>query len=140
LFELTARAAEITRGTSTRLLVNDSRRTSRPARAPTACIWTTPRLKPKTVRQTFGDDFLIGASTHSLAEARAARDGGADFIVFGPIFPTPSKDKYGSLPGVHGLAGVAAELAPFPVLALRWDFDRQCAAVSGAGASGIARN
>jgi thiamine-phosphate pyrophosphorylase len=137
LFELTARAVEITRGTSTRLLVNDRADIAAGAGADGVHL-TTRSLEPKTVRQTFGNDFLIGASTHSLAEARAARDGGADFIVFGPIFPTPSKDEYGSPLGVHNLADVAAELAPFPALALGGISTENARECLRAGASGIA--
>lgn len=36
--------------------------------------------------------FIIGVSTHSLEEALAAQDGGADYIGFGPIFKTATKD------------------------------------------------
>ena len=39
--------------------------------------------------------FRIGVSTHSAAEARAAIAGGADVVVIGPIFDTPSKRAYG---------------------------------------------
>ena len=137
LFDLTARAAEITRGTSTRLLVNDRADIASGAGADGVHL-TTRSLEPKILRRTFGDGFLIGASTHSLAEATNARDGGADFIVFGPIFPTPSKDGYGPPLGLHCLADVASELAPFPVLALGGisiDNARECLL---AGASGIA--
>jgi thiamine-phosphate pyrophosphorylase len=137
LFELTARAAEITRGTSTRLLVNDRADIAAGAGADGVHL-TTRSLEPKSVRKAFGDNFLIGASTHSLAEATSARNGGADFVVFGPIFPTPSKAEYGPPLGVDCLADVASELAPFPVLALGGisiDNARECLR---AGASGIA--
>ncbi len=35
--------------------------------------------------------FLIGRSTHSLDQARAALAEGFDYIGFGPLFPTPTK-------------------------------------------------
>ena len=42
-------------------------------------------------RLTLGPDKLIGRSTHSLAQARAALAEGFDYIGFGPLFPTPTK-------------------------------------------------
>ena len=62
-------------------------------------------------------DFLIGVSTHSLAEARAAKNSGADFIVCGPIFDTPSKREYGAPLGLEKFAEVCREVQ-LPVLAL----------------------
>ena len=44
-----------------------------------------------TVRTTVGDEIFVGRSTHSLAQATAAREEGADYIGFGPLFPTPTK-------------------------------------------------
>jgi thiamine-phosphate pyrophosphorylase len=137
LFELTACAAEITRGTSTRLLVNDRADIAVVAGADGVHL-TTRSLEPRIVRRTFGDDLLIGASAHSLAEAKNARDGGADFIVFGPIFPTPSKEEYGPPLGVDCLADVASELAPFPVLALGGISTDNALECLRAGASGVA--
>ncbi len=137
LFELTARAAEITRGTSTRLLVNDRADIAAGAGADGVHL-TTRSLEAKIVRKTFGDDFLTGASTHSLEEATAARGGGADFVVLGPIFSTPSKAEYGPPLGVDRLADVASELAPFPVLALGGISTANARECLRAGASGIA--
>jgi thiamine-phosphate pyrophosphorylase len=45
-------------------------------------------------RQKSGRDLIVGKSTHSLAQARAAQDEGADYIGFGPIFATPTKPDY----------------------------------------------
>ena len=45
-------------------------------------------------------------STHSLAEASAAQEDGADFITFGPVFDTPSKRAYGPPLGVESLAAL----------------------------------
>ncbi len=137
LFELTARAAEITRGTSTRLLVNDRADIAAGAGADGVHL-TTRSLEPLIVRRTFGDDFLIGASTHSLVEATNARDGGADFVVFGPIFQTQSKAEYGLPLGVNTLADVASELSPFLVLALGGVSIENAQQCLRAGASGVA--
>ncbi len=44
-----------------------------------------------TAREVVGSGKIIGRSTHSLAQARAALDEGFDYIGFGPLFPTPTK-------------------------------------------------
>src|SRR5215213_3988547 len=89
LYELATNAARLTRGSDTRLLVNDRADIARAAGADGVHL-TTRSLEAAVVRRAFGEDFLIGVSAHSLEEARAARDGGADFAVFGPVFDTPS--------------------------------------------------
>ncbi|MGH9853084.1 MAG: thiamine phosphate synthase [Blastocatellia bacterium] len=63
------------------------------------------------------DDFLIGVSTHSIAEARLAEDGGADFIVCGPVYDTPSKRAFGAPLGLELFAGICGSVK-IPVLAL----------------------
>ena len=48
------------------------------------------------VRANTPRGFRIGVSTHSVGEAQAAIAGGADLVVIGPIFETPSKRAYGA--------------------------------------------
>ena len=55
-------------------------------------------------REVVGSGKIIGRSTHSLAQARAALDEGFDYIGFGPLFPTPTKLGRPSI----GLADIAA--------------------------------
>ena len=45
-------------------------------------------------RRKAGREVLLGKSTHSLEQARAAQREGADYIGFGPIFATPTKPDY----------------------------------------------
>src|SRR5881628_1244561 len=52
-------------------------------------------LRPAAARRLLGPDRLIGASAHSADEAARAETDGADFIVLGPIFATPSKRAFG---------------------------------------------
>ena len=54
-------------------------------------------------RETVGPGKIIGRSTHSIMQARAALDQGFDYIGFGPLFPTPTKL---GRPGI-GLADIA---------------------------------
>jgi len=117
LYELVARAAEITHGSRTRLLVNDRSDIARAASADGVHL-TTQSLPVDVVRSICGKGFLIGVSTHSLEEARAARAGGADFVVFGPVFETESKRAFGEPQGLDKLAEVARNLGEFPVVAI----------------------
>lgn len=43
------------------------------------------------IRSRIADGMIVGRSTHSLAQARQALADGADYIGFGPVFPTPTK-------------------------------------------------
>jgi len=134
LYELASRAAEITRGSKTRLLVNDRADIARAAGADGVHL-TSQSLPADVVRNVFGSEFLIGVSTHSLEEARAARDGGADFVVFGPVF---EKQGFSSPQGLDKLREVTSELGDFPVLAIGGISLENAAACLDAGASGIA--
>lgn len=137
LYELAVRAAAITRGSSTRLLVNERADIARAAGADGVHL-SGRSLAAAIVRGAFGAGFLIGASTHSLAEARSARAGGADFAVFGPVFETGSKRIYGAPVGLENLKETARELAPFPIIALGGVTINNASACMRAGAAGIA--
>jgi len=52
--------------------------------------------------------FRVGVSTHSAAEAARAVEEGADLVLLGPVFDTPSKRAYGPALG----AGALADLPP----------------------------
>lgn len=137
LVELTTQAAQLTRGSQTRLLVNDRADIARAGEADGVHL-TTSSLSADVVRRTFGPNFLIGVSTHSLGEAQAARATGADFAVWGPVFATESKNAYGEPQGVAKLQTVVREVAPFPIVALGGINKANFVACLEAGASGVA--
>lgn len=63
------------------------------------------------VRGVIGGEMLIGRSTHSLSQAKAALEEGADYIGFGPLFPTPTKKGrpgigLNEISSVHDAVGV----------------------------------
>lgn len=134
LYELTCRAAEITRGSKTRLLVNDRADIARAAGADGVHL-TAQSLPADVVRSICGPEFVIGVSTHSLDEARAARDVGADFVVFGPVF---EKRGFSNPQGLDKLRQVTGELGEFPVLAIGGVTLENIGVCFDAGASGVA--
>ncbi len=85
-------------------------------------------------RQLLGPDKLIGVSTHSVAEMQAAA--GADFLLFGPVYFTPSKAVYGEPQGVERLRQ-AVEQSSVPVIAIGGVKAAQIPEVLRAGAYGV---
>ena len=136
LFELASHAADLTRGTSTQLLINDRADVAAGAGADGVHL-TTRSLPVAAVRKSFGAELLIGVSTHCAAEAEAARAGGADFVVFGPVFDPLSK-PYGTPVGVQALSRVVSAVAPLPVIALGGVDLGKVAECGRAGVAGVA--
>jgi thiamine-phosphate pyrophosphorylase len=93
LVNLTSEIHEITVRSDTPLIVNDHAEVA--ARVPVEGVHVGQDDDSIVVaRQKAGRDLIIGKSTHSLAQARAAQGEGADYIGFGPIFATPTKPDY----------------------------------------------
>ena len=134
LFELTEAAVEITRASATRILVNGRADIALAAGADGVHL-PADGLSADVVRQSFPSDFLIGVSTHSLAEASEAATNGADFVTFGPVFESPCKGKP---QGVEEMTRVCKLLDPFPVIALGGIDESNYRNVLESGASGFA--
>ena len=117
LYALTSRAVAIVRGTSTLLLVNDRYDIAVSAGADGVQL-TSQSLPPSAIRSISSADFVIGVSTHSIEEAQSAKDGGADFILFGPVFETASKRIFGEPQGLRKLVEVVESVPGFPVIAV----------------------
>jgi thiamine-phosphate pyrophosphorylase len=91
----------------------------------------------QVVRRFVPRAFLIGVSCHSLGEAMAAESGGADYLVLGPVFETPSKLGYGPPLGLEKLRNITSRIR-IPVLALGGITVERVRPCLEAGASGIA--
>jgi thiamine-phosphate pyrophosphorylase len=99
-------------------------------------------LPPSEVRKLVNSDgaranFLIGVSAHSLDRALQAEQLGADYVIFGPVYTTPSKASFGDPQGVERLKEISNRLA-IPVLAIGGITVENAGECVVAGAAGIA--
>lgn len=88
-------------------------------------------------RRELGEEAILGYSAHDLNEALRAFDSGADYVVFSPIFETPSKQGVLAPVGLEALARLV-ETAPGPVLALGGVELSNVAQIAATGAAGMA--
>jgi thiamine-phosphate pyrophosphorylase len=96
------------------------------------------RLLASAVQKKAVDkSFLVGVSCHSLEAAQAAEREGADYIFFGPIFATPSKEPFGPPQGTKRLEMVCRSVS-IPVLAIGGITLDNAGSCIVAGAAGIA--
>jgi thiamine-phosphate diphosphorylase len=118
-----------------RLLVNDRLDIALLAEADGAQLGEAS-VGVREARRLLGPDALLGRSVHDLAGARQAADHGADFLLAGHVFETPSK---AGQPG-RGLAWLAelCEAVPTPVIALGGLRVERIPDVLAAGAWGVA--
>ncbi|MBX7055848.1 MAG: thiamine phosphate synthase [Pyrinomonadaceae bacterium] len=134
LFELAAEAVNLVKGSDTLVFVNDRADVAAAAGADGVHLTTTsPRADE--VRRAFGELLKIGVSTHSFDELMRAIGDGADFAVFGPVFPTPGK---GPAAGIETLEAVCRSAGRFPVLALGGIGKDNWRRTVSAGAAGFA--
>jgi thiamine-phosphate pyrophosphorylase len=94
-------------------------------------------LPVSVVRRVLGPRRLIGVSTHSVKEVQQAGDDGADYVILGPIFETPSKREFGAPLGLAALAD-ACRRSSVPVFAIGGMTIKRIVAARDAGASGVA--
>ncbi len=134
VFELAAEAVKLRRNTETKILINDRADIALAANADGVHL-TSHSLTAEIIRQTFPQNFIIGVSTHTIEEAELAKNQGADFATFSPIFDSPGK---GNLQGVEKLREVCEKLKPFPMVALGGIDKTNYKSVLDNGASGFA--
>jgi thiamine-phosphate pyrophosphorylase len=85
-------------------------------------------------RALVGDRMWIGVSTHNDEQVRAAVAGGADYLGFGPVFATVTKENPDPVQGVAGLARATALAGAVPVVAIGGITPARAAEVAAAGA------
>lgn len=94
-------------------------------------------FSPKDVRPLVGKKIMIGVSAHSIKEALQAEGDGADFVTLGPVYRTPSKEKYGEPIGLLPLKK-ASKVLRIPFFGIGGIKKENIKEVLRTGASGIA--
>ncbi len=113
--ELARRLDAVCRQSGTLFVVNDRVDVARLLRS--ACHIGPEDLPLKEVRNLLGPRAIIGVSTNSAPEARRMEKAGADYVGFGPLFPTASKDRLRPFRTLKELEAVAAAVS-IPVIGI----------------------
>ena len=133
---LCRRLRELTRAHGARLVVNDRVDVALAVGAD-AVQRTQASLPVDDIRRVAGPRLAIGASAHSLEDAIDAELRGADWVVFGPVYDTPSKRRWGPPQGLERLAK-AASAVRVPIVAIGGITPERVKDVRAAGATGVA--
>lgn len=136
LAELASGAVEAARGRETRIVVNDRLDIAMAAGADGVHLGGQS-APPEVVRSHAEKSFLVGVSCHSPDDAIRAEASGADYVLLGPIFDTPSKRRYGPPLGLNQLSEAANRIR-IPLLALGGITAERVRLCLEAGATGIA--
>lgn len=94
-------------------------------------------LPVRIARQLLGPTRWIGVSAHTVEEVLQAQTNGADFVVLGPVYETPSKRPFGDPIGLRPLEE-AGRRSTIPIFAIGGITAERVSEVRGHGASGVA--
>jgi thiamine-phosphate pyrophosphorylase len=132
-FRLAERLRDVTMRAGALLFVNDRIDVARAVGADGVQLGATS-LPVDAARALLDASVIVGASVHAPEEIEATA---ADFVVFGPVFDTPSKRAFGAPQGTARLRDAIAR-ATVPVLAIGGVEQSNIEAVRAAGAHGVA--
>lgn len=135
IYEISVLLARIARDAGALFIVNDHADIAAAADADGVHLGQDD-LPLECSRKVLAAGKIIGVSTHSVAQARAAEAAGADYIGFGPIFKTSTKDA-GQTQGIRNLSVIKHSVA-IPVIAIGGINEANVQFVAQAGADGAA--
>lgn len=94
-------------------------------------------LGVRDVHQLGGDHMLAGVSCHDAQQMREAEEAGANYLLLGPVFPTPSKEGLVPAMGISTFKELCAS-TKLPVMGIGGVTEENAAEVIAAGAVGVA--
>jgi len=134
---LVADLVAVTRGSTTRVVVNDRIDVALASGADGVHL-RADSVPVAAARVLLPPPRLVGRSVHTVDEARAAS--GADYLIAGTVFPSVSKRTGPASAELLGIAGLRAitRATAVPVLAIGGITSARIAEVVAAGAAGVA--
>jgi len=136
LMNIAFKIREITHDSRTLFIVNDRMDIARLCEADGVHLGQDD-IEPQRARDFLGDDFLIGLSTHNLSQVKATENEPLDYIGFGPIWKTNSKEMPDPVTGVDKLRK-AVKKSHYPVVAIGGINRDNITELTGTGYSNIA--
>ena len=135
LLALVSDVVQLTRGTTTRVIVNDRLDVALAAGADGVHL-RADSLPPSGARSMAPAGFLVGRSVHRVDEAVRVAPG-VDYVIAGTVFPSRSKPDADPLLGVDGLAAIVRAVS-VPVLAIGGISMERIGQIAATGAAGVA--
>jgi len=110
-------ALQIARAHNVQLIVNDRVDVALALGADGVHLGQTD-MPVEVARRLLGESAIIGVSTHNLAQAKLAANMAVDYVAFGPIFKTSTKEHPDPITGLEALRAVRTILGALPVAAI----------------------
>jgi len=123
--------------TNTRIVVNDRVDIAMAAGAPGVHLGQTD-LPPDEARKLLGAAAVIGISTHTIEQVKTALGSTVDYIAFGPVWPTRTKENPDPVVGLELLGEVKRIAGEIPVVAIGGINESNVAATLATGADSAA--
>jgi thiamine-phosphate pyrophosphorylase len=136
LLDVTAAVVERARVAAALVIVNDRADIARLAGAGGVHVGQSD-LRPEAIRRITGPNTVVGLSTHTADQYRAAKDQRVDYLAIGPVFATATKSTGHEPVGLAGVSSAAAS-SRLPFVAIGGITLERAPALIEAGARSVA--
>ena len=116
-FEQANAVINFARGRGVKILINDRVDIARALKADGVHLGQDD-LSPELARQILGPEAIIGFSTHSIEQVIAAVDLPIDYVAYGPIFQTTTKENPDPVVGTEAIKTIRQSIGDLPLVAI----------------------